>query len=374
MQIKNWQNLQHYKDRRPEWIKLYSSLLQTYEYVGLTDTSKLLLFTLYLLASRTIEGTIPYDLSYIRQQGAISAPITSEHIQELVDKGFLALTDKEQCPLASCYQDASNLLAECYSEQEAAKNVGQNVNISGGENADISPGLNRHDAEKTVINQDLVQSASNLLAECYQSASLERETEIEKERKKDKTAKTEKSVSSDFVFPEDFLDFWKKYPEKMRKEKKEALKAWKTAAKKVGAEKILACLDAANRRWAAVPRGAQDWQPPPPYPAKWLKHEPWLDSEGLPGLFDAAPVAVVEVPGDPLFTAVRGRLMELYGEGVFRSFFEKMTCSKSGNIVVFQVNMEIKQRMITQNYGSMLRSILAGIDPELMYGGVKHAQ
>ena len=50
--VKNWDGLQHYKDRAPPWIKLYNHLLDDYEFACLQDASKLHLMLIWLLASR----------------------------------------------------------------------------------------------------------------------------------------------------------------------------------------------------------------------------------------------------------------------------------------------------------------------------------
>jgi hypothetical protein len=98
IEIANWTKHQHYKDRNPPWIKLYINLLSCYDYVCLQDDSKLLLYTLYLLASR-YENKIPHDLQFIRSQGSIQGQI---RLQPLIDKGFII-----------CYQDDSTMIAGC---------------------------------------------------------------------------------------------------------------------------------------------------------------------------------------------------------------------------------------------------------------------
>mgnify|MGYP001592758920 CR=1 FL=1 len=99
--IINWQKYQHYKNRRPPWIKLYSKLLRKYEFLCLQDDSKLLLIFLWLLAS-TIEQDdplIPSDVSYLKQQLPLKGKI---NLQPLVQQGFIEL-------IAGCKQNDSNL-------------------------------------------------------------------------------------------------------------------------------------------------------------------------------------------------------------------------------------------------------------------------
>lgn len=101
IKIVNWQKYQHYKNRRPPWIKLYSKLLRKYEFICLQDDSKLLLIFLWLLASTVEEDdpVIPADLDYLKQQLPIKAKID---LQPLIEAGFIEV-------LAICKQNDSNL-------------------------------------------------------------------------------------------------------------------------------------------------------------------------------------------------------------------------------------------------------------------------
>jgi hypothetical protein len=51
MQIKNWHKFQHFKDRRPPWVKLYRDLLDDIEWHQLDATSAKVLVMLWLIAS-----------------------------------------------------------------------------------------------------------------------------------------------------------------------------------------------------------------------------------------------------------------------------------------------------------------------------------
>jgi hypothetical protein len=103
IEIKNWEKFQHYKHRNPPWIKLHSCLLDDYEWVQLSDNSKLILFHLWMLASR-YQNAIPFDLEFLKQKMLIKNKID---LKELVEKGFLLIK-------SIMSQSASNLLASCY--------------------------------------------------------------------------------------------------------------------------------------------------------------------------------------------------------------------------------------------------------------------
>ncbi len=61
MKIKNWAKFQHFKDRRPPWVKLYRDLLDDMQWHELDPLSSKVLVTLWLLASEdeNQEGKLP---------------------------------------------------------------------------------------------------------------------------------------------------------------------------------------------------------------------------------------------------------------------------------------------------------------------------
>lgn len=58
MNIKNWSKFQHFKDRKPPWIKLYRELMDDIEWFLLSPESAKLLIMLWLLASEN-NGYLP---------------------------------------------------------------------------------------------------------------------------------------------------------------------------------------------------------------------------------------------------------------------------------------------------------------------------
>jgi hypothetical protein len=58
MRIKNWTKFQHFKDRRPPWVKLYRDILDDLEWHELDPLAAKVLVMLWLIASEN-EGQIP---------------------------------------------------------------------------------------------------------------------------------------------------------------------------------------------------------------------------------------------------------------------------------------------------------------------------
>jgi hypothetical protein len=58
MRIKNWKKFQHFRDRKPPWIKLYRDLLDDREWHNLEPKAAKMLVMLWLLASES-DGVLP---------------------------------------------------------------------------------------------------------------------------------------------------------------------------------------------------------------------------------------------------------------------------------------------------------------------------
>lgn len=100
IEIKNWKNFQHYKDRNPPWIKLHYELITSHDWVIWDDASKLLAVACMMIASRN-EGRIPADESYIQKVAHLQK---KPDLNPLIKSGF--------------FVDASALLADASAKTE----------------------------------------------------------------------------------------------------------------------------------------------------------------------------------------------------------------------------------------------------------------
>lgn len=106
--VKNWENLQHYKDRAPPWIKLYNHLLDDYEFACLQDASKLHLLLIWLLASRN-NNRLPYNPRWIKQRIGVDSDVD---LNELLSLGFIEVEPSEDGVSRLLEHNASTPLAE----------------------------------------------------------------------------------------------------------------------------------------------------------------------------------------------------------------------------------------------------------------------
>lgn len=112
--ITKWDELQHYKDRDPTWVKLYRDLLSSEAWVLGTDASRLVQVASMLLAARYRNAT-PANYELFRKVANLdlSRKEYETAIAILVKHNFLSIQETNN----EVYQDASNTLAVCTSEK-----------------------------------------------------------------------------------------------------------------------------------------------------------------------------------------------------------------------------------------------------------------
>lgn len=176
LRISSWETFQHYKDRNPAWIKLHTDTFQNYEFSCLHDASKLLAVCIMTLAARYKDPKL----------GLVPNDMT---------------WIKNQC------------------------NLGDGVT---------------EDNLKELVKSGFLVDASDMLAECYQDASLEKEVEGETEGETDTPLtpkgddvekKTSKKKEGPFDYSPDFEKFWVVYPSQRKGRKERAWQKWKKALK-----------------------------------------------------------------------------------------------------------------------------------------------
>lgn len=119
--IANWDTYQHYKQRNPPppWIKLYTSLLSSEAWVSLDDSGRALMVACMLIGSAR-GGEIPDNPAYIKRVAYLDK---MPDFEPLVAFGFLEKVES----LAPCYQNASIMLAKCYTREEKRREEGEHI-------------------------------------------------------------------------------------------------------------------------------------------------------------------------------------------------------------------------------------------------------
>jgi hypothetical protein len=110
-ELRSWAKFQHYKDRNPPWVKLYTAWPDDYEWSCWSDASKLLAVCIVMLAGR-VHNRIPLDPTWIQHRCGLKK---TPDLSELFAVGFI----QEIQALPPPEQSASSVLAEC--EQVASE-------------------------------------------------------------------------------------------------------------------------------------------------------------------------------------------------------------------------------------------------------------
>lgn len=159
--IKNWEKFQHFKDRKPLWVKLYRELLDDIEWHELDALSAKTLVSLWLLASendgnlpetktiafrlRTTESSIKTTISKLSHwliQDDISA--ISNGYQDDTPR---ALTERREETEKKRVSKRAHTLPDDFTLNEASLNYSQKQGLNGSE---LDQFKNWHTAKGTV--------------------------------------------------------------------------------------------------------------------------------------------------------------------------------------------------------------------------------
>ncbi len=88
---KDWSDYQHYKDRKPQWIKLHRDLLNDYSYSLVRIGTKATLPLLWLLSCEYEDGVIDATLEEISFRIHIDANTVQKALDEIFIAGWYSL-------------------------------------------------------------------------------------------------------------------------------------------------------------------------------------------------------------------------------------------------------------------------------------------
>jgi hypothetical protein len=110
LNVRDFDRLQHYRDRPLRWIKLYLDLLDDFDFQRLPDESKFHAVGLMLLAAR-MGNRLPNDSAFLSRQIGANTPID---LELLLRSGFIIPAKRKKAkgqsassPLAEAERDAS---------------------------------------------------------------------------------------------------------------------------------------------------------------------------------------------------------------------------------------------------------------------------
>jgi len=117
--IPNWRRFQHYRNRQPKWIKVYTELMSDPAFLNLTFAQRGLLISLWLEYARSRRDLVDNTVKLSRQ---LSDRVLNAQLETLNDAGFIERSASKQ--LAKVEQNASpELLRNSRKADDAATPV-----------------------------------------------------------------------------------------------------------------------------------------------------------------------------------------------------------------------------------------------------------
>jgi hypothetical protein len=226
---KNWSTFQHYKDRKPAWIKLHRGLLDDFAFASLPLASQALAPRLWLIASEYADGKITASLDEIAFRVRCSKCDIIDALKPLILSGF--------------FIDDSGALADC--KQSSI------------------PEKEEETQEQTEEEEDI----SSLRAECESDVSREKTVTVESP-----LPRQPPKPPPDDDWPSDYAErFWKQYPRRVGRKKTFAILKSIRARGEVTFAVLMAGV-------ARIPINEPKFIP---HPTTWLNQGRW-DDEVLP--------------------------------------------------------------------------------------------
>lgn len=108
LRVKDWAKFQHYKHRKPPWIRLYRDLLDDVTWHRLPIASRALAPMLWLLASETPEGKIEGDSDALAFRLRLASEDFEAALKPLISSGWIIESDPASVLLAPRKQLATS--------------------------------------------------------------------------------------------------------------------------------------------------------------------------------------------------------------------------------------------------------------------------
>lgn len=121
IRIENYRRYQHYKERRPPWVKQHRDFWTDYDMCIQNPSTRLVALFLISYASEFPNELIPYNISELSRRSSVNRKVVERAIDNLVKASFLAITTKNDASraLAGRKQNARPLSTEVEVEVRA---------------------------------------------------------------------------------------------------------------------------------------------------------------------------------------------------------------------------------------------------------------
>jgi len=215
IQIVGWNSKQSYTDRRPSWVKLHRTLLDSFEFHQMCLEAKAMLPMFWLLASENEDpkaGYFEYNVEIIAFRLRVSTDLVKKALSDCQKLGFLQVID-------------SNDVSETLQNHTKESRFDTGVNITGK--------VKKNALAQVIDSNDVSQTIRN----------GHTETETEKETDTDTDAETEKETEGDSVALGDTLPSLLDQITLPKNQVEKAVDLWQKMAAETGVPKIRGMTD-----------------------------------------------------------------------------------------------------------------------------------
>lgn len=172
LKVRNFDRFQHYKNRRPPWVKLYNNLTDDYDFGCLSNASKYLAIGMLLLASRT-ENHIPNDPAWIARELHYDG---DPDLKEVERSGFIEVCGCKTCASNSLSPSKASAPLAARKQTALLEGEGEGEKREIGESDDSPPARAREDRDQEQ-GDELPEHKRNFLA-CVNQLKKYTDTEI----------------------------------------------------------------------------------------------------------------------------------------------------------------------------------------------------
>ena len=117
LRVRNWEKFQHYKNRRPPWIKLHIELLDDYDLLKLPPVAQLVYDRMLLLAAVT-DNNVSNDHAWIAGKLGLTVRQVSAAVESLCSAGFLVVHGRKRPASKAIAKGKQSALSEAEEETE----------------------------------------------------------------------------------------------------------------------------------------------------------------------------------------------------------------------------------------------------------------
>jgi len=159
LRVTNYERYQHYKDRRPPWVKFYIESLDDYVVNSQKPTTRLLAALLLLIAA-THDNCIPYDPDWIANKATMKSKDVQESIETLITIGYLSLAGRKHSASKRIAKRSTSARPETEKRQRQKKKAEKET--------EIPKAVTRDDGTASVVE---IEQVRNLIDRSLREAS-----------------------------------------------------------------------------------------------------------------------------------------------------------------------------------------------------------